>query len=140
MRFFWEKQQRLLRGVSVLGLEGRAGHTPEKWRKVLRRGRRQAHSGTGNLLWQKPPDLPVGLDGNAHRRRRVSSAPLSAERSWASETSFSDLSFLPCGLQFEQEDLQGAFLPASRHPRSSEGTMNNLAIRILTTRGRCDLI
>ena len=38
MQFFWEKQQRLLRGVSVLGLEGRTGHTPEKWRKVLRRG------------------------------------------------------------------------------------------------------
>ena len=51
--------------MSVLGLEGRTGHKLQKWRKVLRQGNsKQVYSRSGNLVWQKSPDLPVGLDGD----------------------------------------------------------------------------
>lgn len=51
--------------MSVLGLEGRTGHKLQKWRKVLRQGNsKQVYSRSGNLAWQKSPDLPVGLDGD----------------------------------------------------------------------------
>lgn len=85
------------------------------------------YSRSGNLVWQKSSDLPVGLDGNVLPEGcgllPVRCAQLRSQLNdlgWT-KGAFLDLSFLLCGLQFEQvEDLQGTFLRPSPHPYSSE--------------------
>ena len=87
------QQGRLLRGVVFLGEAAETsqrcvcawfGRTDRTYTGEVEKGSQtgKQHSESGNLLLQKSPDLPVGLDGNVLWRRRVCSALLSTERSW----------------------------------------------------------